>query len=205
MPNIFSKRLAELRKENGFTQKEAAERLCVSAALLSHYEKGIRECGLSFICKAAALYDVSCDYLLGVSDSRHNGFEETFDNHDTSQDLEFQTATLFRAATMLNDSISAVGGTAEQIRNYFALSIYRVAVQAGRMGVIPSEWITLPYDTAETFSDALMDRLMKTDLRSAQPRHAGLAETKPACIQTVIASCEQLLQRECAKISNSDT
>ena len=85
MPNIFPKRLAELRKENGFTQKEAAERLCVSAALLSHYEKGIRECGLSFICKAAALYDVSCDYLLGVSDSRHNGFEETFDDHDTSQ------------------------------------------------------------------------------------------------------------------------
>lgn len=205
MENLFPKRLAELRKENGFTQKEAAERLCVSAALLSHYEKGIRECGLSFICKAAVLYDVSCDYLLGVSDSRRSGFEETFDDHDTARDLEFRTATLFRAATMLNDSISALGGTAEQIRNYFALSIYRVAVQAGRMGVIPSEWITLPYDTAEAFSDALMDRLMKTDLRTAKPRHAGIEETKPACIQTVIACCEQLLQKECAKISNSDT
>ena len=136
---------------------------------------------------------------------RHSDFAETFDDHDTAQDLEFRTATLFRAATMLNDSISAVGGTAEQIRNYFALSIYRVAVQAGRMGVIPREWITLPYDMAEAFSDALMNRLMKGDLRTAQPRQAHTAETKPACIQTVITSCEQLLQKECAKISNSDT
>lgn len=205
MQHIFPERLTELRKENGFTQKEAAARLGVSAALLSHYEKGIRECGLSFICKAAALYDVSCDYLLGASDTRRNGFEETFDDRDTTQDLEFRTATLFRAAMMLNDSLSTVGGTAEQIRNYFALSIYRVAVQAGRKGVIPSEWITLPYDTADTFSAALMNQLMKIDLRTAQPRHAGLTETKPACIQTVIASCEQLLQKECAKISNSNT
>lgn len=205
MLDLFPKRLTALRKENGFTQKEAAARLGVSAALLSHYEKGIRECGLSFVCKAAALYDVSCDYLLGVSDVRHSDFAETFDDHDTAQDLEFHTATLFRAATMLNDSISAVGGTAEQIRNYFALSIYRVAVQAGRMGVIPREWITLPYDMAEAFSDALMNRLMKGDLRTAQPRQAHTAETKPACIQTVITSCEQLLQKECAKISNSDT
>lgn len=140
-----------------------------------------------------------------MSDTRHSGFEETFDDHDTARDLEFRTATLFRAATMLNDSVSAVGGTAEQIRNYFALSIYRVALQAGRMGVIPKEWITLPYDTAEAFSDALMTRLVKTDLHTAQAQNAHTTETKPACIQTVIASCEQLLQKECAKINNSGT
>ena len=32
-----------LRKERGITQKQAAEDLGVSQALLSHYEKGIRE------------------------------------------------------------------------------------------------------------------------------------------------------------------
>lgn len=39
--------------------------LGVSQALLSHYEKGIRECGLDFVIRAADLYEVSTDYMLG--------------------------------------------------------------------------------------------------------------------------------------------
>ena len=35
--------------------------------MLSHYEKGKRECGLDFLVKAANYYNVSCDYILGRS------------------------------------------------------------------------------------------------------------------------------------------
>ena len=59
-----------MRKEKGVTQKEAAVNLGVSQALLSHYEKGIRECGLDFVVRLADYYDVSCDYLLGRSADR---------------------------------------------------------------------------------------------------------------------------------------
>ena len=41
----FNRIIKLLRKERGITQKQAAEDLGVSQALLSHYEKGIRECG----------------------------------------------------------------------------------------------------------------------------------------------------------------
>ncbi len=206
MHDPFSERLTELRKERGFTQKEAAEQLGISGALLSHYEKGIRECGLSFLCKAAALYDVSCDYLLGVSNSRRGSFDETFDDRDFTQDSEFRIATLFRAAAMLNDNMSAVGA-AEQMRNYFALAIYRAAVQAGKTGIIPTKWFTLPHDAAETFSDAVMDRIIKTDIHLAEHRQVHTAETaEPACVKTVITSCERILQKELSKmLSNSDT
>ena len=61
----FNRILTLLRKERGITQKEAAASLGVSQALLSHYEKGIRECGLDFVVRAADYYGVSCDYLLG--------------------------------------------------------------------------------------------------------------------------------------------
>ena len=44
---------------------KAAEALDISQALLSHYEKGIRECGLDFLVKTAEYYDVTTDYLLG--------------------------------------------------------------------------------------------------------------------------------------------
>lgn len=65
MQTDFSRILALLRKEKGISQKEAAERLGVSQALLSHYEKGIRECGLEFVVRVADFYGVSTDYLLG--------------------------------------------------------------------------------------------------------------------------------------------
>ncbi|MEA4911509.1 MAG: helix-turn-helix domain-containing protein [Oscillospiraceae bacterium] len=66
----FNRILTLLRKERGITQKEAAQSLGVSQALLSHYEKGIRECGLDFVVRAADYYGVSCDYLLGRSPDR---------------------------------------------------------------------------------------------------------------------------------------
>ena len=47
------------------SQKQAAADLGISQALLSHYEKGIRECGLDFLVKTAEYYDVTTDYLLG--------------------------------------------------------------------------------------------------------------------------------------------
>lgn len=70
MNNNFSRIITLLRKERGLSQKKAAEELDVSQALLSHYEKGIRECGLDFVIKAADFYDVSCDYLLGRTPHR---------------------------------------------------------------------------------------------------------------------------------------
>ena len=66
----FPRLITLLRKECGYSQKQAAQKLGISQALLSHYEKGIRECGLNFLVAAADLYGVSCDYLLGRSPDR---------------------------------------------------------------------------------------------------------------------------------------
>ena len=49
MATNITARLSSLRKEKGLSQKEAAAGLGVSQALLSHYENGIRECGLDFL------------------------------------------------------------------------------------------------------------------------------------------------------------
>lgn len=70
MISDFPRILTLLRKEKGVSQKSAAGELGVSQALLSHYEKGIRECGLEFVVHAAEYYGVSCDYLLGRSPDR---------------------------------------------------------------------------------------------------------------------------------------
>ena len=70
MNTDFPRILTLLRKERSISQKQAAAELNISQALLSHYEKGIRECGLDFVVKTADFYNVSCDYLLGRSPER---------------------------------------------------------------------------------------------------------------------------------------
>lgn len=66
----FPRILTLLRKEKGISQKNAAAELGISQALLSHYEKGIRECGLDFLVRCADFYGVSCDYMLGRTPDR---------------------------------------------------------------------------------------------------------------------------------------
>ena len=61
----FPEIISNLRKTHGIAQKTAAADLGISQALLSHYEKGIRECGLDFLIKLSEYYNVSCDFLLG--------------------------------------------------------------------------------------------------------------------------------------------
>ena len=73
MASDFSRTLALLRREKRISQRTAAGDLQVSQALLSHYENGLREPGLSFVVRAADYYGVSCDYLLGRSLSREGG------------------------------------------------------------------------------------------------------------------------------------
>ena len=70
MNSDFPRILSLLRKERGLSQKQAAAELHVSQSLLSHYEKGIRECGLDFLVRTADFCGVSCDYLLGRSPER---------------------------------------------------------------------------------------------------------------------------------------
>ena len=70
MNTDFPRILTLLRKERGISQKQAAAELGISQTLLSHYEKGIRECGLDFVVRTADFYGVSCDYLLGRSPER---------------------------------------------------------------------------------------------------------------------------------------
>ena len=67
----FPRTLSSLRKEKKLSQREVAADLNISQALLSHYENGLREPGLKFVCKVCDYYGVTADYLLCRSDERN--------------------------------------------------------------------------------------------------------------------------------------
>ncbi|MCL2223102.1 MAG: helix-turn-helix domain-containing protein [Oscillospiraceae bacterium] len=72
MKSTFAARLGELRQEQSMNQRQVANELGVSQAVLSHYENGLREPKLDFVSKVCAYYGVTADYILGLSDDRTN-------------------------------------------------------------------------------------------------------------------------------------
>ena len=65
---ILGKRLKELRDERGMTQKEVAMALKLHSVTYLHYEKGQREPPLSVLAYMASFFEVTTDYLLGLTD-----------------------------------------------------------------------------------------------------------------------------------------
>ena len=68
-PQVFAERLRELRTEKGVGQNKLAADLGLSNASISYWENEKQEPTASAIVKLASYFDVSTDYLLGVSDN----------------------------------------------------------------------------------------------------------------------------------------
>ena len=60
--------LKDLRKEKNLSQKQMAEKLCISQQTYSDYEKGKTEPTLDTIIELSKIFNVSADYLLGLVD-----------------------------------------------------------------------------------------------------------------------------------------
>ncbi len=61
-------RLKEIRLRKGYTQKNVADYLQVSVNVYSRYELEKRQPSIDSLVKMADFFDVSIDYMLGVSD-----------------------------------------------------------------------------------------------------------------------------------------
>lgn len=135
----FPRVLTLLRKERGISQKQAAAELGISQALLSHYEKGIRECGLDFLIRCADFYGVSCDYLLGRSPDR-TGSKLTVDDIPEPDSLGKENVFKGGILPVLNKKLIANSlnilfdllakaenkGLIAEVSSFLMLSVYRM-------------------------------------------------------------------------------
>ena len=65
---IFASRLKELRLEKGYTQQWVAEKLNIKQQSYARYEYGTGEPSLDTLKSIATIFEVSADYLLGLTD-----------------------------------------------------------------------------------------------------------------------------------------
>ena len=64
----ISIRIKELRLENNLSQQSLAREINVSQKAIDFWEKGINEPKASYVIKLAKFFNVSADYLLGLTE-----------------------------------------------------------------------------------------------------------------------------------------
>lgn len=67
---MYLKRIEDLRIDHDLTQKDVADILNCQREVYRRYEKGTRELPLSYAIILAKYYNVSLDYLVGLSDNK---------------------------------------------------------------------------------------------------------------------------------------
>ena len=134
----FSRTLSLLRQEKGVSQRKAAAALGISQALLSHYENGIREPGLSFVVKACDYYGVSADFLLGRTLTRDGTTiapEELYDiSNEKNNSMRGGVLALLSKKLLVNSigatfDLLAKTGSREAVKaaaNYLSSAVYTV-------------------------------------------------------------------------------
>ena len=65
---MLFKRLLQLRTANNLTQQQVADYLICKRQVYARYEQGINLIPVSMLVKLAKFYNVSIDYIVGISD-----------------------------------------------------------------------------------------------------------------------------------------
>lgn len=63
------RRIRDLREDSDMTQKDVASRLHCSQQVYSNYELGQRDIPTDILIKLSKIYNVSVDYILGITDN----------------------------------------------------------------------------------------------------------------------------------------
>lgn len=190
----FSQMLSKMRKERGISQKKAATDLGISQALLSHYEKGIRECGLDFVIKCSKYYGVTTDYLLGVSESRNglsDGVLSAFDDNEggiSVKTMSLATKYLLDVATAGSNGIQN-----KYIYDYFMLCVYRGALTLAKAGDLPKELFRIDYSIARDLASAAIAMQDAKFVLIEDRSRTGLDDNQFAPLKTLINAAEDYI------------
>ncbi|MDR0738704.1 MAG: helix-turn-helix transcriptional regulator [Oscillospiraceae bacterium] len=195
MNKNFSRIIALLRKEKGISQKVAAANLGVSQALLSHYEKAKRECGLDFVVRVSKYYGVSCDYLLGQSSDRQNEMTSEKDSSDSddlhqkdNKGVESLLPTLNKK--LIINSVSIIFDVLSEMKNKSLTSEVSVYIMASIYRMFRVLYSTNPKSPQEFFA---INKFLYSGFVSSLE---SISKTKIDCIvsQDKLEGFERLLE-----------
>lgn len=224
MNKDFPRVMTLLRKERGLSQKEVAAELGITQALLSHYEKGKRECGLDFLVRAADYYGVSVDYLLGRTSSGSGVTisEQELPESAVSEKYEGNLSgmTTFLRKKLLTNALEVIfslmmktknPGLSKAVCSYLTAAVYRsyrMVYSAGggndeNSFAVPKEKISGMNSAYLSLTELAADSAAKAGTEDERITTARIEQEFPkqsAALFTVITEAEKSLQ----KLDNQD-
>lgn len=67
---MYTKRIRDLREDNDLKQEYVAKYLGIRQTVYSRYERGENELPIHHLIKLCYLYQISSDYILGITDNQ---------------------------------------------------------------------------------------------------------------------------------------
>jgi len=111
----YGERISQLREQHHLTQEELANKLSISRASLSHYEKNRRVPDYEVLDRIADIFQVTVDYLIGRTDDPHPTVNEHVKQFEDS--LELADEKILERFSLLVDGREL---TAEEARRFIA-------------------------------------------------------------------------------------
>ncbi len=65
---MYFKRLRDMREDHDLKQSDVAKKLGIAQTVYSRYERGFQTIPLEHLITLSKVYNVSCDYLVGLTD-----------------------------------------------------------------------------------------------------------------------------------------
>lgn len=202
MSTAFANRITSLRKEKGLSQKEVAISLGVSQALLSHYEKGVRECGLDFVVSCADYFGVTTDYLLGRQDSKYGliNEEEKYLLLETATDeIDMQLVMLCVSffAEKVKRPMDEVYG--DKLMWSAAVALYKLIVYGINKGQLHKDWFNVEIRNDDyifqKFVDIIWNGLYVNDTKVVGELDEQYGKQFPEVFNSLIQSVEAYVEK----------
>lgn len=202
MSTAFANRITSLRKEKGLSQKEVAISLGVSQALLSHYEKGVRECGLDFVVSCADYFGVTTDYLLGRQDSKYGliNEEEKYLLLETATDeIDMQLIMLCVSffAEKVKRPMDEVYG--DKLMWSAAVALYKLIVYGINKGQLHKDWFNVEIRNDDyifqKFVDIIWNGLYVNDTKVVGELDEQYGKQFPEVFNSLIQSVEAYVEK----------
>lgn len=104
--SIFSTNLKKLRQEHSLSQKDFGESISVSAMAISSYESGAKSPSIDTVYRIAETYNVSIDWLCGLSSRKQSEITAMSDVLKLLFDIEKNTPLeIFSNREVINQNI----------------------------------------------------------------------------------------------------
>lgn len=121
----FGDRLRTARKARDLTQAKLGEACGLQACAISHFETGVRKPDFDNLCSIARALDVSCDYLMGLTN-----------HHDRAVELS-EVANLLQGALLTLQELRHKASICERsILSYIEFAGREVIKDDGRSGIL---------------------------------------------------------------------